>query len=338
MKAYNLYGINNLIFENVEYPKLEKNWVIVKVGACGICSSDIPRIFSKGTYNFPTIPGHELSGRIYDVNEKDRSIKGKKVGIFPLIPCMKCKQCLEKKYEMCSNYDYIGSRRNGGFAQFVAVPKWNLIYMDEKIPYEIIATMEPLAVALHAVKRAKINDKSTVAIIGTGMIGIACAQWASKYSSDVTILGRTNEKKKIIDKIGGLKYKLLNETNEEYDIVIEAVGTAESLINSISKASPSGTIVLLGNPSGNITLPQEIYWKILRRQLNVIGTWNSCYDGDNPSDWMDVKEAIEKNTIKILPLITHKFKYFDLKQGLDIMKNHTESYCKVMTIWEGEDE
>lgn len=90
MKAYNLYGINDLRYEDIEEPALKDGWALVKVKAAGICSSDIPRIFTKGTYHFPTIPGHELSGVVEKVaNDQNKYLLGKRVGIFPLIPCKK---------------------------------------------------------------------------------------------------------------------------------------------------------------------------------------------------------------------------------------------------------
>ena len=87
MKAYVLKGINDLCYCDVPSPKLEKGWCIIKVKAAGICSSDIPRIYTKGTYHFPTIPGHEFAGIVAETNPEDSALLGKKVGVFPLIPC-----------------------------------------------------------------------------------------------------------------------------------------------------------------------------------------------------------------------------------------------------------
>lgn len=117
MKGYSLHAVNNLCYEKLEYPKCESGWCVVKVKAAGICSSDIPRVYMKGTYHFPTVPGHEFSGVVDKVADKGNEyLVGKKVGIFPLIPCRKCEQCQNGHYEMCANYDYVGSRRDGGFA------------------------------------------------------------------------------------------------------------------------------------------------------------------------------------------------------------------------------
>lgn len=83
MKAYNLCAVNNLQYQEVKYPDCPEGWSIVKVKAAGICSSDIPRIFTKGTYHFPTIPGHEFSGRVEAVSDvENQRLVGKKVAVF----------------------------------------------------------------------------------------------------------------------------------------------------------------------------------------------------------------------------------------------------------------
>lgn len=214
---------------------MKKGWALIKVKAAGICSSDIPRIFSKGTYHFPTIPGHEFSGIVQDVFcDEDKHWIGKRVGIFPLIPCQKCSSCSEHHYEMCSSYDYIGSRRDGAFAEYVAAPVWNLIELPDTISYETAAMLEPLSVALHSVRQTRINSGDKIAVIGTGMIAFAAAQWAFMFAHEpVTILGRNKNKSTIASKIDGLKYELVDENTNEYDVVIEAVGLMTAINKSI---------------------------------------------------------------------------------------------------------
>ena len=102
MKAYVLHDINNFILEDVPMPTPSENEVLVRVKAAGICGSDIPRVYKTGTYSYPLIPGHEFSGEVTAVGSgADAKWHGKRVGIFPLIPCKKCGPCLKKQYEMC---------------------------------------------------------------------------------------------------------------------------------------------------------------------------------------------------------------------------------------------
>lgn len=332
MKAYVLHQVNRLKYEDIALPECPSGWAIVKVRAAGICSSDIARVFIKGTYHFPTIPGHEFSGEVYAVGSSDDSEWiGRKVGVFPLIPCRECSQCTEKHYEMCANYDYIGSRRDGGFAEYVAVPIWNLISLPDNISFTSAAMLEPLSVALHAIKMGGIQTGWRVGIIGTGMIGIAAGMWAKKMKAQkVTIIGRGEDKRDLVERCG-LNYVIKAE--DEFDFVLEAVGTPVAISSAINMTYPGGRLVLMGNPSGDIILKQDIYWRILRKQLRISGTWNSAYDGRCPSDWTEAVTAMGSGEIDVHPLISHNFSQESLKEGLDLMRNKKEPYCKVMTIW-----
>ena len=336
MKAYVLHAVNKLQYDDINKPDCPDGWAIVKVKAAGICSSDIARVFTKGTYHFPTIPGHEFAGIVDSVSsEEDKGLVGKHVGIFPLIPCRECPQCKDKHYEMCAHYDYVGSRRDGGFAEYVAVPVWNLIPLSDAIPFTSAAMLEPLSVALHAAKIADIQKGQSVGVIGTGMIGICAAQWVKCLGADIVdVIGRNEAKRNLVEK-AGLNYIIMTEQKEncQFDVVIEAVGNPKSIDLAIQSVSPGGTLVLMGNPSGDISLSQNTYWRILRKQLLLKGTWNSSYDGKNPSDWTEVVEALEKREIKVEHLISHCFDQDNLKEGLDLMFLHKESYCKVMTVW-----
>ena len=334
MKAYSLHQVGDLRYEDVLMPECPDGWAVVKVMAAGICSSDVPRIFTKGTYHFPTIPGHEFSGIVAEVgNDKEKGLIRKHVGVFPLIPCKECEQCKEKHYEMCSHYDYIGSRRNGAFAEYVAVPIWNLIPLKDDIPLSSAAMLEPLSVALHAIKLGGIKEGLRVGIIGTGMIGIAAGLWAKMMRvGSVTIIGRSESKRELVERCG-LDY--ITKSDNEYDYVLEAVGSPTAISTAIRITRAGGRLVLMGNPSGDIALSQDVYWRILRKQLHICGTWNSAYDGRNPSDWTDAVSALENGAIDVKSLISHSFSQDKLRDGLALMLDKKESYCKVMTFWNG---
>ncbi|MGN0115363.1 MAG: alcohol dehydrogenase catalytic domain-containing protein, partial [Acutalibacteraceae bacterium] len=94
MKARVLTSVGNLELKQVDIPQIKSGEVLLRVHACGICGSDIPRIFTTGTYHFPTIPGHEFAGEVvaaYD--DENKSLVGKRCAVFPLIPCRECNSC-----------------------------------------------------------------------------------------------------------------------------------------------------------------------------------------------------------------------------------------------------
>ena len=172
MKAWVLHDIGKITLDEVSVPQPAAGEVLLKVHAAGICGSDIPRIYDTGAHSMPLIPGHEFAGEVVGVGAevKDAWI-GKRVGVFPLIPCRECRPCSERRYEMCRSYSYLGSRRDGGFAEYVVVPEWNLIELADNVAYEEAAMSEPMAVAVHAIRRVQPETSDTVVVCGLGTIG-----------------------------------------------------------------------------------------------------------------------------------------------------------------------
>lgn len=329
MKAYVLHGIGDLRYEDVPLPETPPGWALVKVLAAGICSSDIPRIFEKGTYHFPTIPGHEFCGVVADTAApEDRHWIGKRVGVFPLIPCKACPSCRKGAYETCEHYDYLGSRRDGGFAEYAAAPVWNLIELPEAVSDVQGALLEPAAVALHAVKRADIRPGNSVCVVGSGTIGLLACQWAKLLGAGrAAVKGRSPAKRGLCEQCG-LEY-LTDPAGEQFDRVIEAVGSEKALEESIALTAPGGTLVLMGNPDGSRTLSQELYWRILRKQLTLTGTWNSSYGGPG-SDWTDTVEAMERGRLQTRAIVSHTLGRAELERGLAVMREASEPYCKLI--------
>ena len=176
----------------------------------------------------------------------------------------------------------------------------------------------------------------TAAVIGTGMIGFAAAAWAKALGAEtVFVIGRGEAKRAIAEQIPGISYVTEEESKAiQADVVVEAVGTPQAVSSAVLLARPGGSIVLMGNPSGDLAMEKNVYWRILRKQLNLMGTWNSSYEKDEACDWTEALDALSKKKIPAQALITHCFPSEKLMDGLELMKNHKEPYCKVMVSWE----
>lgn len=357
MKAYVLEGINKLIYKEIDKPTLQSGYVLVEVKAAGICGSDIPRIFATGTYHFPTIPGHEFSGVVVEAFDTDaQEWVGKRVGIFPLIPCKECECCKEMQYEMCSNYNYLGSRCDGGFAEYVAVPVWNLIELPEGVSFAEAAMLEPASVALHAVRRLNLQEVSSVALFGLGTIGIIIAQWLHIYGVKTVIAtGHSDKHGEVMKSAAADAYTYVNAVEEDMveskqsssgsgvykqimnltgglgvDAVLDCVATSDSLKDALDCVKPNGQIVVVGNPKGDVSVDKNTYWKILRKQVRLTGTWNSNFTHAQDDDWHTVLDACAKGKIHLKELITHQLSFDNLYHGLDVMRDKSEYRNKVM--------
>lgn len=332
MKAYVLHDVNQIVYEDIETPKISDEEVLIEVKAVGICGSDIPRIYKTGAHVHPIVPGHEFCGTVKAVGKAvDPQIIGKRMGVFPLIPCFKCDCCKKKEYEMCKNYSYLGSRRDGGFSEYVAVPYWNLIELDDSVSDKAAAMLEPLSVAAHAVRRLTENfskDKNLL-VYGIGTIGLLIGMIlkAEGYEK-VFYIGKKEKQISEAEKIG----MSLLKKDLKADAVFECVGTNEVISDAIMKTSPGGRIMFVGNPASDISLSKETYWKLLRNQLTVFGTWNSSFTKDEKDDWHYVLKLIKEKKINPEMLVTHSFSLSELKTGLEIMRDKSEDYIKIMGV------
>lgn len=341
MKAYVLEDLGKFNLTETDTPKLSKGEVLLKVKAAGICGSDIPRIYTAGTYHYPLIPGHEFSGEVVSVaDDLDKDIYlGKKYGVFPLIPCMKCAQCKTSKYEMCEDYSYLGSRRNGGFAEFVAVPVQNLIELPEKVSFAAAAMLEPMAVAVHAIRRINPKKDDNVAVCGLGTIGLLIIMFLKEMGIEniIAIGNKEYQRQKAIEL--GVKPENLGLKKRKIDIFFECVGSNETINWALNYTSPGGKVMLIGNPKGDMEFDKNTYWKILRRQLTLMGTWNSSFAMDgfqslaSPDDWKYVIDRLEGERVNPEALITHKYEFDNFIQGFEIMKDKSQDYIKEMMIY-----
>lgn len=327
-------------------PEPGQGEVLVQVKAAGICGSDIPRIFQTGTYSFPTIPGHEFSGVVAAVGPGvPTEWTGKKVGIFPLIPCRKCAPCRQKHYELCRSYSYLGSRTDGGFAEYALAPWESLIELPESVSFEAAAMLEPMAVAVHALRRAQVSPGKTVAVYGQGTIGLLLSMFLRESGIErvLTIGNKAQQRRSALD-MGIAEEDFCDTRTQEMgpwlaektggagvDVFFECIGRNETIGAAIDLTAPMGTAVLVGNPSGDVCLDKAVYWKILRNQLTVRGCWNSSFTREETDDWHYVLERLAGGRIQPERLITHLLPFERLPQGLEIMRDKSEEYVKVMT-------
>jgi len=345
MYAQVLEEIGKITYKEMDKPMLSMNDVLVKVKAAGICGSDVPRIYKSGAHKMPLVPGHEFSGEVVCAPGVGARWMGKRVGVFPLIPCRECPQCLDKKYEMCRNYDYLGSRCDGGFAEYVRVPRLNLIELPENVSYEAAAMLEPMAVAVHAMRNVEPGESDTICICGLGTIGLLLLMFLveKRGTENIYIIGNKNFQKEMCIKLGLNEENYCDMKSEDpkqwimdktfgrgVDIYFECVGKPETVNQAIELTTPGGKLQLVGNPTSDMNIPQNVYWKILRNQLTVLGTWNSSFTRESSDDWHYVVDKLSQNLINPEIIITHRFDLEKLEDGLKIMRDKTEDYVKIM--------
>lgn len=319
MKAAILHAPGDLRVEDVPVPEIGAGEVLVRVMAAGICGSDIGRVMVTGTYRFPTIPGHEFSGRIEKVGPGVEAFEpGDRVAVAPLMPCGHCESCRAGRFSLCDDYDFMGSRSDGAFAQFLKAPAKNVLKVPQSVSYDAAAAIEPAAIILHGIHRAKIGLGDAVAVVGCGALGFFALQFAALAGARPLIAIDVDEDKLALARKVGADI-CINPAKEDAvaavmaatggrgaAVALECAGSGPGRDLSILVTAKQGRVVLYGTAYGDVTFAAEAFARIVRCELEMTGSWNSYSLPWPGREWFDTMALLEEGRLVVEPLITHR--------------------------------
>lgn len=338
MKSLVLEGNGILKVQNWEIKPPQDTECTIKILFAGICSSDIYRAFDNGAYFYPLVMGHEFSGEIVKLGKSVIGFNvGDKVTAFPLLPCFRCAACDAQLYSQCNDYKYYGSRNDGAFSEYLNVEQWNLMKIPSEVSLEDAALTEPFAVVMRGLNRLAIDKSccSDLLIMGAGFLGLLFLDLIKNVNPNikVTVIDR-NQFKLDMAKMAGAEVFCI-KTDEDYasflsqkhclfDIVAEFSGSPVNFSRSIELTKQGGKLLWLSNISADLSLSKKMVSSILRKEINILGTWNSEFKGFRNDDWQlcleKYKEGIKPskyiNEFLNIDEMPHMFKkLFDHKSG-----------------------
>ncbi len=348
MKAAQLHAPGDLRVETVAKPSPGTGQVLLEVEACGVCGSDIPRICVTGTYHFPTIPGHEFAGRVVEAGPGvDAKYLGRRSAVIPLIGCGVCEMCRTGLPFHCASYDFLGSRSDGGFAEYVLAPASNLVFLGENVSGEAAALLEPMAVGLHCMRRPGVEPGDTVVVFGAGGIGLFAAQWARLLGAgrviQVDIRERALESARacgadtIIDASSEKAVEKVMEltSGRGADLAVEAAGSPISTAEAFRCVRRRGRISFVGRIDGAWTMPEDVLTGLMRKEQTLYGNWGFDSYSFPANDWEVAAQALSAEKIVVEPIISHRFALDEANEAVRIMRDKAEHFCKVMLVMDG---
>ena len=343
MKALVLTRDKTVEFMEVADPERPgPEWALVRVGFSGICNSDLHRGFEGAAYHYPLIMGHEFSGVVEEPSAAGRFPRGARVIVFPLIPCRRCLPCQTGDYAQCVDYDYLGSRRDGAFAERVWAPEANLVAVPEGVSMQDASLTEPCAVALHGVDKLDIRPGHAGAVFGGGPIGNMAAQWMRLRGADPVFVVDIDERKlalasgmgfaPIDSRTGDPAAQIREKTGGAgADRVVEAIGLPLTFLQAVQCAARFGEVVFLGNIRGTFQVGESDFSSILRRELTIRGTWNSRVVPEGRNDWSTVLSHLGSRIV-VSGLVSHTP---PLSEGADVFRrilSRREFFNKVVFV------
>ena len=339
MKTYSMAVVTapgKIDFQERALPSLSEKDVIIQVKAAAICGSDL-HIF-KGKHPSAPLPaavGHELAGQVLEVGKAvTRIAEGDLVTVEPVIACGKCESCQRGQYHLCAEISFQYRQGQGGFAPFFVVNENRVFKLPAGMTCAEGALVEPLSVALHAVKKSGIRLAHSCAIFGAGAIGLLVLMLAQRVTggriwvADIHPLRlqkalELGAWRAINNRLEDAVQVILDETGKlGVDHSFEAVGLEMTLIQALQAVKKGGAATLLGifeNPQVNI--PANL---IVQREITLRGSQGYNWD------FQDSLTLLENAALDLKPLITHRLPLEKLQEGFEILLDPALGAVKVL--------
>jgi len=333
MKALVLIERNKIEIEDLPYQE-RKNAVLIKVIAMGICGSDISAYRGANPLvKYPLVLGHEIAGEVIRVPEDEKEIKpGDRVVLEPYKYCGNCYPCKIGRNNCCENLIVIGVHEDGGMAEYYYHDPQLVHRVSPSLTWSQMVMIEPLTVALQAVKRAEISQGERVVILGAGTIGLLVSMLVN-YLDAIPILIDPLDKRLSVAKELGVPY-VINPHMEDgvrrveeitlgrkAEVVIEASGAGEAVRETINYVSFAGRISLIGYPKGEILYPTYL---ITKKELDLKGSRNSI------KAFPEAIKLLENGKINIDPLITDIIDFNDMPEYIKEVSENPDEHLKVI--------
>jgi L-iditol 2-dehydrogenase len=339
MTAAVLHAPGDIRVEQVDVPTPGPGQVLLKVAACGVCGSDIPRMLKNGGYRLPIICGHEFSGWVEELGEGVTGYAiGDLVSVPPLIPCYSCDYCLKGEFGLCEDYDYFGSRSDGAYAQYVVSPVGNLLKMPEGIDPRAAAMLDPAAIALHGLWKTGLRAGHRVLVIGAGPIGLFAVQWAKLHGASQIVTIDLSDEKSAMAREAGATHAV--RTHDEakalagrgFDVVFESAGVPVTVDMAANLTGPQGHAVFIGIPHAPVTLSKETFNLFMRQEASLHGSWNSFSAPFPGEEWRTAAAKMADGSLKWEFMITHELPLSALPDMMAVLGERSEFTSKVIFV------
>jgi len=318
----------------IEKPVMQDNEVLLRIKYVGFCGSDLNTFKGKNPLvEFPIIPGHEIGAVIESTGSKVPAhlVPGLSCTVNPYTACGHCTSCRQNRPNACRFNQTLGVQRNGAMCEYISVP-WEKVICDDKISPLDFTLVEPLSVGFHAVARANITERDTVAVIGCGMIGVGAIVGAAARGANVVALDIDNEKLNLAIALGA-KHTINSKENDVHaeiekitggngaDVTIEAVGDALTYQLAVNETAFSGRIVYIGYAKQPVVFETKNF---VQKELDIRGSRNAL-----PEDFRAVMNYIKNSSFPKDRLISAIYRPQEASDALNYWANNPGSVFRI---------
>ena len=325
-----------IIFRKIPVPQPNVGQVLVKIHMIGICGSDIHVYHGKHPFTkYPVTQGHEVSGEIAALGEGVTEFRiGQKVTIEPQVYCGKCHPCTHGKYNLCEELKVMGFQTTGTASTYFAVDGSKVTPLPEGLTYEEGAMIEPLSVAVHAVRRFGDVKGMHVAVLGAGPIGNLVAQVAKGMGAAKVMITDVSDYRLALAKQCGVD-ETVNTRNVDFgkamvdcfgpdkaDVIYDCAGTDITMDQAIQNARKGSTIILVAVFSGIAKVDLAV---LNDHELDLNTTMMYRHE-----DYVKAIEMVNEGKIALKPLMSKVFPFGQYLQAYQYIDNNRETSMKIL--------
>ena len=330
--------------EEVPVPEVGPGEVLVKVAACGICGTDIKKIFHRYVEP-PQILGHELAGTVVAVGSGVTKFRpGDRVMSFHHIPCGKCFYCERRLFSQCKQYKTTGltagfTPNGGGFAEYVKAMPWvaerGVIPLPDNVSFEEATFLEPINTIVKAVQKARVSAGETVLIAGCGPIGLQLLMIAKHFGARIFTSDPISQRREKSLSLGAIESfdptsgKLVAEVKSRTegrgaDAVLVAVAHPTVVEEALAAARPGGRVLLFAanDPVTRIEFPASA---VGIDEKEILGSYSAAVDIQEMA-----ADLVLSRKLPVMDIVTHRFPLARIQQALELAARPTVDSLKVL--------
>jgi NADPH2:quinone reductase len=325
VKAIVFESESDVRLRDVPTPSPGEDSVLIRVGACGICGSDLHTSDIKDfELPYPYVPGHEVAGAVVEVGDSVEGIEpGDHVVVQPLITCGWCPPCRRGQVNLCRHPNVIGLHRPGGFAEYLTAPAEN-VYASTDLPDTVAASTEPLACSLHGLRRLNPRVGDHVLILGAGGIGLLFLQLIQRRGAGrVTVVDMHPHRLEAARELGadrtiladGSKKPNLTEAEPTgFECVVDATGVPNVVEAALHRVAPGGKLLMLGScpTEASISVRPRM---IQSRDATVMGSIGFGFE------FLSALRLLREGRVRVEPIVTHRYPLEQFADGLELARS-----------------
>ena len=334
--------------EEVPVPEVGPGEVLIKVAACGICGTDIKKIFQRYVEP-PQILGHELAGTVVAVGPGLTKWKpGDRVMSFHHTPCGQCFYCKQRSFSQCKQYKTTGltagfTPNGGGFAQYVKAMPWvaqhGIVALPDNVSFEEATFIEPINTSVKAVDKARVSANDNVLVIGCGPIGLQLLMVSKLrtdrlYTSDPIPERRAKSLTlgaiESFDPTNGKLVAAIQARTEGRgaDAVLVAVAHPALVVEALAAARPGGRVLLFAanDPVTRIEFPASA---VGIEEKEILGSYSAAIDIQESAAAL----VLEKK-LPVMDIVTHRFPLDRIQEALELAAKPTAQSLKILIAHE----